>query len=842
MRNSSDSTSSVVRDLFEILRHESPKQSIVIPMLLLLFRNIDETDLGFILGSDSGDALENLSTFARKSAQIYALDTAETRDLSFPVESLLSELTLVSPDVLPLLLKEASREITRSKEAYDKICIYALELYIERLGPHANFQIPEEICQFMLDCLGGSESKEHAEEKNLFIPYLDNSIRLLRLSKGLHTIGQNYNRQSHDLAQLMAHCIVSGNIQGIDNGLGNPYLLNDFNPFARSHRKVVDYIIATPPFGVRIPPHTETARTKDLDTEWVLYIQEQLADQGSAVITVTNRFLSATGSHYDDIRKFLIRHSMLEKVITMPSHLLNTTAIPFTILVLKKGREHGAPVTMIDASDAFVPGGHNSNALDASQIKLDGSGPAETHAIVSQEEIEENNCDLRPGLYLPPFRNSEEEGNRSLVSIETILPLSKVRPKKGHEKGLVIPNQVLSSDRGYDAISADTLKEWGGQPKAERPYKTLPFECILVSQIVHKGRLSTVWVNHSDTALLVGPDILIFEFDRLKVNPEWLLHSLRSERTQQEVAALVTGFSIPRISRQDFARLRIPQPPSLEEQKAIVAAARSEAQTAKIREQGLENLIAQNEVRFWDEVRTKKHSMGPLINDLIAGLEVLQNALAQHDSLRADTLISKRRGTNYADYLGSLITTSQSLGRLTEKLDDRTFLHKNTACDPLELLMAWHGKQTHRSCKIEIFDTVSEDLLAESDEESDDSLLDLNLNLDNFHELLDLLLDNALRHGFIDPEKIHIFRITVCLDPDQGNLIISVSNNGKPMPEGMDTRRFITRDAHAGETGNTGIGGAQVHAIMQHFGGSVTLENDDSSLFPVTFTLTFPTL
>lgn len=55
--------------------------------------------------------------------------------------------------------------------------------------------------------------------------------------------------------------------------------------------------------------------------------------------------------------------------------------------------------------------------------------------------------------------------------------------------------------------------------------------------------------------------------------------------------------------------------------------------------------------------------------------------------------------------------------------------------------------------------------------------------------------------------------------------VLSISNNGKPMPKGMDSKRYGIKGEVAGVTGNEGIGGYRVKSIIEHYKGSYSIEN-----------------
>lgn len=114
------------------------------------------------------------------------------------------------------------------------------------------------------------------------------------------------------------------------------------------------------------------------------------------------------------------------------------------------------------------------------------------------------------------------------------------------------------------------------------------------------------------------------------------------------------------------------------------------------------------------------------------------------------------------------------------------------------------------------------------------------INKEDLKEVIHNIISNAVMHGFIKGRNNNIIRIRLSYDKEENMHVIQISNNGKPMPKGMDTKRFGIKGEIAGDTGNDGIGGYRVKSIVEHFKGSYSVENDPDSLFPVQITIKLP--
>ena len=103
------------------------------------------------------------------------------------------------------------------------------------------------------------------------------------------------------------------------------------------------------------------------------------------------------------------------------------------------------------------------------------------------------------------------------------------------------------------------------------------------------------------------------------------------------------------------------------------------------------------------------------------------------------------------------------------------------------------------------------------------------------------IIQNAEKHGFIDPSRTdYMIDIEISHDHKTSCFVIRFKNNGQPLPEGVDTRRYGRRAEPAGVTGGNGDGGAIVKTTVEHYGGSIELISEPEAWFPVCVELRIP--
>lgn len=114
--------------------------------------------------------------------------------------------------------------------------------------------------------------------------------------------------------------------------------------------------------------------------------------------------------------------------------------------------------------------------------------------------------------------------------------------------------------------------------------------------------------------------------------------------------------------------------------------------------------------------------------------------------------------------------------------------------------------------------------------------------------MMDCLLDNANRHGFhktSSPDnkvKIHLDQTTL---NNKRAVIISVGNNGKPMPKDFSIDDYITSGKFGTDTGRSGLGGSHVYKIVSSIDGTLdfiseAVSSEEKDEWWTTFMITIP--
>ena len=171
-----------------------------------------------------------------------------------------------------------------------------------------------------------------------------------------------------------------------------PYSAKNWN---RDELKVSDPRFAD--FGV-LPPDSKG------DFAFLLHGLFHLGINGTMAIVLPHGVLFR-GAAEGEIRKRLLDKGLLDTIIGLPSNLFTNTGIPVVVMVLKKNRNIGDPVLVIDASHSFIKVG-KQNVLEEKDIAkiVDTYSnrmeiPGYSH-LATREEIIDNDYNMNIPRYV----------------------------------------------------------------------------------------------------------------------------------------------------------------------------------------------------------------------------------------------------------------------------------------------------------------------------------------------------------------------------------------------------------------------------------------------------------
>ncbi len=180
--------------------------------------------------------------------------------------------------------------------------------------------------------------------------FVDESIR-----NEIVAYGQEYQNKTWKLSKvnLLLHGFNINNIK-----LGNKSA--DTFTEDQHHGKRFDYIMANPPFNVKVWGYDKlidddrwewgTPPKGNANYAFLSHMIHKLKDTGRGATVLANGSLSASGKDEIRIRENLVNANMIDAIISLPDKLFYTTGIPVCIWVFNKNKKN-KNILMIEAKN-----------------------------------------------------------------------------------------------------------------------------------------------------------------------------------------------------------------------------------------------------------------------------------------------------------------------------------------------------------------------------------------------------------------------------------------------------------------------------------------------------------
>lgn len=240
-----------------------------------------------------------------------------------------------------------------------------------------------------------------------------------------------------------------------------------------------------------------------------------------------------------------------------------------------------------------------------------------------------------------------------------------------------------------------------------------------------------------------------------------------------------------------------------------------------------EELLDRKRREFEQLVRIRKHAIGHYTSSLNADVNTLYNYWNNHELVSLSDPIGAKSGRTSLDFIKSIRSLTETIGNeinnLTSNLefDDSHKKHIKLETFISDYMKDKESISYEKKCSIfPGFGTK----MSEKD----------------LRRLFDDVVNNAVIHGFTDESRTdYKIRFMVEYEKETKEIVLSISNNGNLMPDGM-VDRYSDMGEKAGKTGHTGIGGYEVKLIAEHYGGRVCVKSDPDAEFPVSINVYLP--
>ena len=610
----------------------------------------------------------------------------------------------------------------------------------------------------------------------------------------------------------------------------------DANPvrYWDAGRDHMDVIIAAPPTNFK----TEDYEYRDAEVFCMAKAAKLVEKNVRSLICVSASFLSRGGA-FLSARKDLIYDNRINSIIYLPPGLRSDTNLSHALFLLGRTEGNEGYVSLIDGSECIIQAEDSKQRIldEASLLEIVHAKEHQKKKQVYKLEFAKYDYDFSPALYFDEDA-IETPVNHVLHPLGKILTrLSNCPKSKPDDKGLALRQKLFPPPDNLD-FQSFTNEETTSfvNLKLEGGWRMLCQDAFIINTILAPKGLSTCLFQHKGMDLLLRPDHQAYIVNTDLVDPQWLKLVMSSESFNKRLRKLTIGVGIPRIRHSSLARISIAVPP-IDQQRDLVKYHFDYLAKSRAKESGLEEIIERHKKEFIDDMRLKRHTLSQICNEIKSAVANIADELQNHGAISANQIISRKRAITFDAYLSNIINKCGDLG---SKIDALTEESRFGQLMPLNVKLALKG--IDREYRNEFFD-LSCDFDSQSfrDQLSGRTLHPImRISEEDFQTLYRNIIDNAKRHGFTSRIQGAKILIRVALMQDLNMVEMVFSNNGVPLPEGMNTERFVLRGEKAGYAANTGIGGYHIKTIMDHVGGRLQISCSDLVEFTTEVRLLFP--
>lgn len=639
---------------------------------------------------------------------------------------------------------------------------------------------------------------------------------------------------------------------------------------ARSFSKEqYDHIVSAPPFF-----STGTGRPEKYMAEYFRFLlEEHLKEEGDMCLILP---LSATNSvAWKSFREYLVNNSRsyLTVVISLPAIFSPETSAKCCMFLIEKRENPEADLIVFEADGKDFQYAKESNDLS---VSLKTETMLETLSIMDERFVKEVPSDeivFKGSQYrINPSRFFMEKEFPILKNGETLIPLRDlIIPFEVYQTGLTpddlnpggtdlyVRFSCLSDN--YLACTIDPARIEPAPARfenfiTEEPgyYASFMNGAFRVGYIPRRVNKNKSWLLEDSTPTYIGIDGGVFHF-RFKIGsaalPNYLLREIMSSYVSAQAIRLASGMTRTVLSEPDFLSLRIVVP-SLEEQERILEQDKIDA----IKKAGVD--FDELNEKFRKDVHMMKHGMGQTVFNLGNWMRMLKYARKAGNGVVDDNaeiggLVKVKVADIYDNIEASLKVLNRQL--TTFAMGDSMKKTKMSLTDFIDKYIAEHPRphvrydfpsQQHRSesdvpmVKVDNSDPKNPKVMEYPGEyvvRKGDATDFIVFSEEALTIIFENIVSNAVAHGFSDPEKEYLIHIDFV--PYGTSYVLTISNNGDPLPAGKDPSEVFIWGKTNGGKEHAGIGGYQVKDLMEHFEGKAEIISTPGQEFTVTYKLTF---
>jgi type I restriction enzyme M protein len=792
-RNPVDTLALKISEIFDLFTHRSrfkiiEDQAHIVLLLISLYKDgyvtAKTTDIQSLFDSDNNDGKASSSSQAiyiyRQAIQILNESLAKIDAPTF--------------QYIWIKLLEIDRNLLTANfpEVFDNVLYRVSKSY----GRHAGeFIQPAELSRFMV---GLADLKKDAK---VFNPFAGVASFGVHLNQDQSYVGQELNPNTWALGalRLLAH----------QRTANTRYVCNDSIIHWSDNIEKYDLVISSPPLEMRLGRQYAGVENNAFSLDHFLIRKsiDLLNEDGKIVVLLSHGFLQR--EHQEkNLREFLVKQDLIDSIISLPGGLLLNTGISLNILVLSKAKKLPGKVKFVDAKKFVIIKGHGEKVLDDVNLKISLNSDEEDEnviKIVDNEQIRNKDYNLSVARYF----QKKIDG----VKLGDVLEL--VGGQRGNlpEAGKLIRIRDLKDDKVDFTLDVSIIEE----AELSRPHIKLVSEsCLLIA--TRWSTLKPTLFEFKGEPIFIGHEILAFKVNEEIADKAYLINELHADYVKEQLEAYRFGASVMPIIRTSDLMEIVVILPSLEEQRRKI---NSVFQEVLFKEK---DKIAFIRKVFNEELGVKQHNIRQHLKNVKDSLDTLMDFMEKMGGvLKKEDVINPNRnvtvGKRFDKMYSSLENVIEEINTLT---NEQTF-SKAEPIDLIQFISASVDAIIHPN-----FDVVlTKDEVGISETELDKLIISFSAK--DFRELINNVVENAVRHGFTDRDKF--YKVVFDISMDEETAILTIKNNGAPFPKYISSQIGV-KGKKAGKNANQGIGAWKIVQSIEHFGHQYEIIDEPEKEFP----------
>ncbi|MEI8224723.1 MAG: N-6 DNA methylase [Bacteroidota bacterium] len=619
----------------------------------------------------------------------------------------------------------------------------------------------------------------------------------------------------------------------------NKININDFHLFDSLKivlKKQYDLIVCNPPVNAILSKEYSWKDLPSTNKSHLVFlgsILSKLKSKGRAIILMPEGFLFSQDNIEKEFKRYILNHSLLEGIISLPAGLfLPDSGIKTSLLILNSNRINEFTY-LIDAENLYLLNKPEKNEINLETKKII-SIIQSSFKDVSKHEIEDQLSEPVSYYHSDYFAIKNLNPQELNLSVKRYLlednPSSDTKnwvrlgdvfdyywqSTKGHDTKYI-------NTSGLNVNYFDFKLDISKQPFEIKPGSYLDKEAVLIGSIV--GSYKPSYFDGSEP-VVISQNIHILTLKpsfKNKILPEYIIYELANKSFIEKLDRFATGStSLKRVSKADLLNARI-YLPSIEEQASILNTKKEAIIDLKTNEvANLKGQLNLPQKEIPDYLGFVEHELGNIAGGVNNYVKTLKSFIKTKNIDFELKVTERRNSLSVKEVFESLERNMADIKSLLDNL--KKILEVSNASLNLaetnyfKFISEECSKQNHVLSGFRI-------IIGTGNNNKDLDSATLLIDRDLFTLVIRNFLINSAKHGYVKDEINKT--IFINLTEDEDFKYLNLMNNGNPFPKSITQDSFVEFGKRSGDTQGSGLGGFIMAQIVKKHGGKLTVITEE---------------